>query len=102
MARVSRAAAPKVASTATTGAYSHVRRLLEERFELHTFLFRDAPFGAQKQVDDVRAGCPVKVGARWLPPGAGAGAHVVIVHADDRVEATDDDWAAQWLAEEGL
>jgi hypothetical protein len=100
MARVARVDPPKVKTA--TGVYAFVRQLLEEKLELHEFLFRDAPFGAQQQVDDVRAGRSVKVGARWLPKGAGVGAEVVIVHPDDRIEVTEDSWAAQWLAEEGL
>jgi hypothetical protein len=100
MARVARAAPAKVARAA--GVYAFVREGLEGSRELHEFLFRDAPFGAQKQVDDVRTGRPVKVGARWLPPGSRSGAEVVIVHPDDRIEGSDDDWAACWLAEEGL
>jgi hypothetical protein len=84
------------------GVYAHVRQLLEERLELHTFYFRGTPFGAQQQVDDVRAWRSVKVGARWLPPGTHVGAEVVVVHPDDRIEDTEDSWAAQWLREEGL
>jgi hypothetical protein len=84
------------------GAYAHVRQLLEERLESHTFYFRSAPFGPQQQVDDVRAGRPVKVSVRWLPPGTGVRAEVVVVHPDDRIEGTEDDWGGQWLLEEGL
>lgn len=84
------------------GAYAFVRQGLEGRLELHNFLFHGAPFQLQKQVDDVRAGRSVKVGARWLPLGTGVGAEVVVVHPDDRIEDTEESWAAQWLAEEGL
>jgi hypothetical protein len=97
---MARAAPPKVDTEA--GAYAHVRAGLEGRLELQERLFHDAPFQLQQQVDDVCAGRPVKVGARWLPPGAGVGAEVVIVHPDDRIEGTDENWAAQWLQEEGL
>jgi hypothetical protein len=84
------------------GAYAFVGQGLEKELGLHRFYFGSTPFGAQKQVDDVRAGQPVRVTARWLPPGTYTCADVVIVYPDDRIEETDDSWAAQWLAEEGL
>lgn len=82
------------------GAYAHVRAALEKEIELHRLYFRSTPFAMQAQVDDVRAGRPVRVSTRWLPPGASSvGADVVVVHPDDRVVETDDDWARVWLEE---
>lgn len=81
------------------GAYAHVRQGLEQELELHRQHFASAPFQMQGQLDDVRSGRPVRVTARWLPPGTRAVAEVVVVHPDDRIAEADVGWAAQWLAE---
>ncbi|RUP07130.1 MAG: hypothetical protein EKK34_00555 [Mycobacterium sp.] len=84
------------------GVYAHVRQELDKDLELHRLYFGGFPYGLQGQVDDVRAGRPVKVTARWLPAGARVGAEVVIVHPNDRVQQTADNWAEHWLEENGL
>jgi hypothetical protein len=83
------------------GVYAHVLEAFEE-LELHWLYFPCAPFAMQGQLNDVRAGRPVRVLAPWLPPGTRVGTEVVVVHPDDRIVETDDAWAKQWLEENGL
>jgi hypothetical protein len=83
------------------GAYAHVRDGLEKEFELQRLYFPNrTQFNLQEQLDDVRAGRPVRVLAHWLPPALlHFAADVVVVHPNDRITDSDVSWAQAWLEE---
>jgi hypothetical protein len=83
------------------GVYAFVREGLEKELELHRLYFGSSRSAQQGQLDDVRAGRPVRVLARWLPPGTRVGTQVVVVHPNDRIVETDHDGVRQWLEEQG-